>query len=267
MKSVFQQTSRFIALPYIFAACVWIVAIFSLFNAEWTRMHLGLKPDWYSMSFYFFIPAALWVLSYRLIVACYNSFNFRSGLITSWLAHIAISIVLALALKFFSLFIDFGIKIFQGDMKSTFFDFLWSARFLFIGSCLENIGIYWLVVAACYVIGEPRKELFPSHILVKDESTTIRIAVADIQLIEAFGNYLKIYLAGGMICSRGTIKSILKDLSPILFTRIHRSYVVNRAAVRKVRRGRPYQLEMSDGRTIAVGDRFRNAATNILNVF
>ncbi len=57
------------------------------------------------------------------------------------------------------------------------------------------------------------------------------VRFADIQWVEADGNYVRLHTSEGEIRTRGTLSSMHDRLRPSGFVRIHRSYVVNAAHV------------------------------------
>jgi hypothetical protein len=253
----------------VFGTFIWVLAIFSLCQSEWTRLHMGLNADWFSMSFYYFIPAAIWTLTFPLVRKLSQEFSKRSGTIRSLLDHVAISIVLASTIKFFALLIDFLIKDAGNPISVTFLEFLYSVRYLFIGSTLDNVVIYWMLVGALHLFGEKKNLATPIERFNNSKEPTPgiginRIASGDILFIEAFGNYLKIHTPSNVICMRGTIKSVLTELDPAIFFRVHRSFIVNKSQVKMFFPGRTQSIVMCNGMKIKVGFSYRKSVGGIL---
>lgn len=69
---------------------------------------------------------------------------------------------------------------------------------------------------------------------VKTGSKMLQIQLNDIFAIEAMGDYIKIYYKEGMIVKYGTIRDFLSELPAEQFIRIHRSYIVNRYAIKSI---------------------------------
>lgn len=69
---------------------------------------------------------------------------------------------------------------------------------------------------------------------VKTGSKMLQILLNDIFAIEGMGDYVKIHYKAGMIVKYGSIKSVLGELPAEQFIRIHRSYIVNRYAVKSI---------------------------------
>ncbi|MEM7106945.1 MAG: LytTR family DNA-binding domain-containing protein, partial [Bacteroidota bacterium] len=70
------------------------------------------------------------------------------------------------------------------------------------------------------------------YVLVKQNKTTFKVALDDIQYMQSWGNYLKIFTRDGkMKIARKTISEMEKELLYHGFYRIHNSYLVNSKAV------------------------------------
>jgi DNA-binding LytR/AlgR family response regulator len=87
----------------------------------------------------------------------------------------------------------------------------------------------------------------------------VAIATADIESLEADGNYLNVaHISGRTYLLRSTMCAAERQLGPD-FVRIHRSTIVNRNRIREQRRGG--QLVLQSGRTVRIGRAFRNRLT------
>jgi two-component system LytT family response regulator len=69
----------------------------------------------------------------------------------------------------------------------------------------------------------PRVERF----LVKEQERSRFLPVAEVEWIEAAGNYLKLHTKAGIHLIRGTMKQLQDRLDPARFARIHRTTIVN----------------------------------------
>jgi DNA-binding LytR/AlgR family response regulator len=69
---------------------------------------------------------------------------------------------------------------------------------------------------------------------VKTGSKMHQILLNDIIAVEGMGDYVKIHCKDKMIVKYGSIRSFLGELPPDQFIRIHRSYIVNRYAVKSI---------------------------------
>jgi two-component system LytT family response regulator len=70
---------------------------------------------------------------------------------------------------------------------------------------------------------------------IKDGSNTIRLRTADIDWIDAAGDYMCVHAEGQTHIMRGTMKKLEEILDPRVFQRVHRSTIVNVNRVRQVR--------------------------------
>lgn len=80
-------------------------------------------------------------------------------------------------------------------------------------------------------------------LFIKEDHITYSIAIDQIMLIEAYGNYLKIYSLGKTYVIRETLQNILDKLPSKFFIRIHKSYIVSIQKIKKV-----------VGNTVYIGD-------------
>ena len=74
-------------------------------------------------------------------------------------------------------------------------------------------------------------DLESDYIFVKANQKLIRLAYSDIYYVEAFADYVKIFLADKKIVTLQTMKNMEKKLPEDMFTRVHRSFIVNRKLV------------------------------------
>jgi DNA-binding LytR/AlgR family response regulator len=65
------------------------------------------------------------------------------------------------------------------------------------------------------------------YLFVKSDKRHIKIAVSQIRYIEAYGNYVNIYLEDTRIITKQTLSEIESLLSFKAFVRIHKSYIVS----------------------------------------
>ena len=74
-------------------------------------------------------------------------------------------------------------------------------------------------------------DLESDYIFVKANQKLIKLAYSDIYYVEAFADYVKIFLADKKIVTLQTMKNMEKKLPEDMFTRVHRSFIVNRKLV------------------------------------
>lgn len=66
----------------------------------------------------------------------------------------------------------------------------------------------------------------PAALLLRDGSTTHRVAPADIRWLEAYGNYVKVQTSAGRLVITDTFRHLLSQLPPADFMQVHKSYAV-----------------------------------------
>lgn len=75
---------------------------------------------------------------------------------------------------------------------------------------------------------------YPDVLSIKDGSEVTRVPVADIQWVDAAGDYMCVHAREGMHIMRKTMKELEKALNPKTFIRVHRSAMVNINFVKKL---------------------------------
>jgi DNA-binding LytR/AlgR family response regulator len=78
-----------------------------------------------------------------------------------------------------------------------------------------------------------------------------------IDWVSAAGNYVELHAAGRVVLHRASLASVEALLAPRGFVRIHRSTLVRRDAVARVRTA---DLILRDGTSLPIGNRYRAAA-------
>ena len=101
---------------------------------------------------------------------------------------------------------------------------------------------------------------------IRDQSDTVRVNVAKIDWIDAAGDYMCVHAEGHTYVLRETMKSLEAILDPKIFSRVHRSTIVN---VKRVRRLRPhtsgeYFLTLEDGQEIKLSRSYRDRVDQLL---
>jgi two-component system, LytTR family, response regulator len=83
--------------------------------------------------------------------------------------------------------------------------------------------------------GSPGKaSAYPNRIFVREDDRLVCLRARDIEAIEALGNYVKIRTPGKSHVVRCSLTSLEAQLHPESFVRVHRSHIVNVAAVREL---------------------------------
>jgi two-component system LytT family response regulator len=78
----------------------------------------------------------------------------------------------------------------------------------------------------------PKK--YPDNIAIKDAGEVSLVPIAEIEWVDAAGDYMCIHQAGKIHVMRITMKQLELQLDPALFQRVHRSTLVNLNRVEKI---------------------------------
>jgi DNA-binding LytR/AlgR family response regulator len=81
---------------------------------------------------------------------------------------------------------------------------------------------------------EKTDKLNTDFIFIKDGTTNYKINFTDLLYIQAYGNFAKIHLMTQTLVVSMTMKQLEEDLPENLFTRVHKSYIVNIQKVSKI---------------------------------
>jgi two-component system LytT family response regulator len=116
-------------------------------------------------------------------------------------------------------------------------------------------------------IGDKLAELLRDHrgttyaerFVIKSSGKVVFLKSAEIDWIEAEGNYLRLHAGKDSYLQRGTMNSVQERLDPRRFVRIHRSTIVN---VEKVKELRPwptgeYVVLMTNGKELTLSRGFK----------
>lgn len=100
----------------------------------------------------------------------------------------------------------------------------------------------------------------PRHFLVKKLDKEFLIAVADIEWLEASGNYVNLHSKGRIYPLRATLSNTMEQLATQGFSRIHRSFAVNHHAIDSI----SYQpsgdgeIQLKNGQQLALSRRYKD---------
>lgn len=93
---------------------------------------------------------------------------------------------------------------------------------------VEKAKEYFTLKNTCDVA---ESDLESEHVFVKANQKLIKLSYSDIYYVEAFADYVKIFLEDKKIVTLQTMKNMEKKLPAELFSRVHRSFIVNRKHV------------------------------------
>lgn len=107
----------------------------------------------------------------------------------------------------------------------------------------------------------------PERIVVKVNGRVVFLKVADIDWVEAAGNYVSIHVGKDAYLLRETMNGIESHLSPKKFVRIHRSTLVN---VDRIKELSPlfhgdYVLTLSNGTKLTMSRSYRGKLSGLVN--
>ena len=112
-----------------------------------------------------------------------------------------------------------------------------------------------------YLRSGPYRSFASSLTAFSSASVREEIPASEIFTVTAAGNYLSIDSSRGQFRMRDTLENLEQRLNPDVFTRVHRSILVNRSHVRGFfSRERSHFIHLANGEIIAVGPKYRRNA-------
>lgn len=112
----------------------------------------------------------------------------------------------------------------------------------------------------------PEPELPPERLLIKKLGREFLIQTADIEWIEAAGNYANLHIKGTVYPMRITMDK-LEKLLPDNFIRIHRSTIANLGQIREIQAldTGDYQVTLLDQKSLTLSRRYRDEFKALLS--
>jgi len=104
------------------------------------------------------------------------------------------------------------------------------------------------------------------EIFIKKASSLVRLKLKEILYIEALENYVNVMTLDEKYTIHFTMRAIESQLPSSLFIRIHRSYMVNKSAIRSISENSLVITMGNASRTLPVGKSFREAILNDINI-
>ncbi|MFC4653857.1 MULTISPECIES: LytR/AlgR family response regulator transcription factor [Rheinheimera] len=104
----------------------------------------------------------------------------------------------------------------------------------------------------------------PKHFLVRKLDKEFLVKVADIDWLEANGNYVNLHSAGRIYPLRATLVQLCSQLEAQGFSRIHRSLAVNHQAIRSIsyEASGDGEIELNTGQRLALSRRYKEQLRN-----
>jgi hypothetical protein len=105
----------------------------------------------------------------------------------------------------------------------------------------------------------PQPESLPERFAVRKRGKEIMVEVADIDWIEAAGNYAVLHVSGETLEIRSTLTKLESELDPKRFVRVHKSFVVNVARIAEVTPwiSGDWRIRLQDGAEVNLSRRYR----------
>lgn len=116
--------------------------------------------------------------------------------------------------------------------------------------------------------GEPVSgQNYPNVLAIKDGSEVKRVDIADIQWIDAAGDYMCVHTHQDTHILRRTMKELIAELDPKIFLRVHRSVIVNVKCVSKLvsQTTGEYQLVLNNGTEVKVSRSHREQVKKMIH--
>lgn len=104
------------------------------------------------------------------------------------------------------------------------------------------------------------------RLVIRDGGSISLVPMADIDWVDAAGDYMCVHAGGNTHILRSTLKQLADRLDPGIFRRVHRSTLVNVQRVRSItalRKGE-CMLHLEDGAQLKVSRNYRDAIADLL---
>ncbi len=108
---------------------------------------------------------------------------------------------------------------------------------------------------------------YPEIVAIRTGRDVVRVRSAEIDWIDAAGDYMCIHASGQTHVLRATMKQLESALDPAVFQRVHRSAIVNLARVRKLRphANGEYFLTLAGGQELKLSRTHRDKVELLLD--
>jgi two-component system, LytTR family, response regulator len=108
--------------------------------------------------------------------------------------------------------------------------------------------------------GGPAAAPYATRFAVRDRDRFLLVRAADLDWVESAANYVRLSARGRDYLLRGTMAEMERRLDPAVFTRIHRSTIVNTSRIREIRPDPhgDFDVVLIDGRTLRMSRNYRH---------
>ena len=109
---------------------------------------------------------------------------------------------------------------------------------------------------------------FPERLVVKTSGKVVFIKVADLDWVDAAGNYVRLHVAGDSYLMRETMGRLESRLDPKQFLRIHRSTIVNIERIRELQQQfhGDYLVVLKSGQRLTLSRSYRDKIQELLDL-
>ncbi|MEM9544321.1 MAG: LytTR family DNA-binding domain-containing protein [Bacteroidota bacterium] len=99
----------------------------------------------------------------------------------------------------------------------------------------------------------------PENIFIKVDKKQIQLRLCEIQYLESYGNYVKVWTQDQFYLTPRTLSSFEKELDH-KFQRIHKSYIVQKTFIKHVEGN---MITLRNGNTITIGKSYRSIVKDL----
>lgn len=101
------------------------------------------------------------------------------------------------------------------------------------------------------------------HLFIKSEGKMVKIVLNDLVYIEAQGDYLKLIVDDATYATQATLKSFEEKLSPRLFFRVQRSFIINLEKIKSIQGN---SVELTSGTLIPIAINKKDELLRVLGL-
>ena len=142
---------------------------------------------------------------------------------------------------------EFAVESFELDVQDYLLKPFSFERFIkAVNKCVELLG------------KDEVQEKEDNYIMLKQDKVLYKVNKKDIIYIESIGDYLKLHTNDKVYIANQTIKALESHLSPSLFIRVHKSYIIGIDSVESII-GNMIKIQ---GKQIPIGESYRTSVKN-----
>lgn len=109
------------------------------------------------------------------------------------------------------------------------------------------------------------RQTYPDRFLVEKGSRLVNVPSREVIKMEAYGDYAKLYTAENQYLSKSHLGALEEKLDPAVFIRIHRSTIIQLAALDSLKKyGKGYLAQLSDGSEVKVSRGYADAIKRLI---